>query len=614
MNKSLKYKFIAGIVSVALAAASFPAMAWAAGDNVEETRTVSREYILTSDYDLTGIKAPEAVTSIEFADSGMALIRLKKESDFNEVSKALLGQYPDLDFQPNFVYEEAVTNDPYFSSQWGLRNDASGVDIDFEPAYTLIKAKRSALKPTVVAVIDTGFDSSHSDLMPNLWKNKGEIPGNGRDDDGNGYIDDVHGFDFCHNKPLLTDGFTSEYNHGTHCAGIIGAVTDNYNGIAGIGSITKKLSLMNLKTLGSDGTGDSFSVVKAIKYAEKNGADICNLSLCSDEDDVTLYRAIRDSSMLFVCAAGNDGRNLNNDPTYPGCYVLDNVICVSNMDSSGALYRRSNYGSRYADIAAPGTGIYSTVAGNGYKKMTGTSMAAPFVTGVAALVHSYYDGINASQMHDLIISTAVTSPELIGKVASGGYLNAYRPLIAYPRDYFTPDVTAPKLEVTVSKAAGSYKQRLNMTVTDDSGAVPMVRYARGSHGKSYFRSGKGYDVDLNDRNMGHKLMGVPGPYTVYAADDSGNDVIHHVECTANAVKSIRLNYTKKTLYKGKKFKLRATLSKSGKYGRSLTYTSSNKAAAAVSGDGTVKAKKRGTATITVKTGNSLTAKCKVTVK
>lgn len=602
------------MVTVMLAFA--PVDVHGAQDNLpaEDMQTVSREYILTSDYDLTAMEIPEHVKTVEYADKTMALIKIDREANLNQVCEALIGQFPDLQIQPNFVYEKSAINDPYFSSQWGLRNDETSVDIDFEEAYAFIHSKRAAMKETTVAVIDTGMDTTHGDLEANIWKNDGEIAGNGRDDDKNGYTDDVSGYDFHNDSPLITDGFTSEYNHGTHCGGIIGAVSGNYKGITGIGSITGTLSLMNLKTLGKDGTGDSFSVVRAIKYAEKNGADICNLSLSSYEDDALLHRTIAESDMLFVCAAGNDGLNLNEYPTYPGCCNLDNVICVSNMNSSGTLYRLSNYSSRYADIAAPGTGIYSTVTGNSYKKMTGTSMAAPFVSGVAALLHSYYDGITAEQMRELILSKATRSDLLSGKVAVSGYLNAYRPLIAYPRDTFVPDVTAPNLDITVSEISGSYKQKMTVTASDDSGITPMVRYARGSHTKSYFRGGKGYDVDLNEQNTGSKSMGVPGPYTVYAADESGNDVVYTVTCTADAVKSIKLNYTKKTLYRGSSFTLKASLSKSGKYGRTLSYTSSNKAVAAVSSGGRVTAKKRGTAYITVKTGNLLTAKCKVTVK
>ena len=161
---------------------------------------------------------------------------------------------------------------------------------------------------------------------------------------------------------------------------------------------------------------------------------------------------------------------------------------------------------------------------------------------------------------------------------------------------------------------GSYKQRLTVKATDDSGKKPVVRYVRGDKDKDFFRRGNGYKVTLNDENIGTKLMGVPSLYTVYAVDSAGNDSLYQVRCTADAVNSIKLNYTNRSLRKGYYFNLRATLSKSGTYGRKLTYTSSNKKIATVTSSGKVWGKKKGTVTITVKTDNLLTAKCRVTVK
>lgn len=617
MKNLLKNKFIVLTLAAVLAFSSAPIKAFGASLAPEQAE-VPREYVLASDFDLGKMKVPDQVEHIDYADPHFALVRLAKGAELEDVEAGLRAQFPDLKLQPNFVYEKAESrgvSDPYYSSQWGLSNRKTGVDIDYEQAEAFLDGKKLLAKKTVVAVIDTGIDIGHNDLKANIWVNRGEIPGNGRDDDGNGYIDDVHGYDFYSEKPLRTENYTSEDNHGTHCAGIIGAVSGNFTGIAGVASAGGKIAMMSLKVLGGKGgKGDTFSVVKAIKYAEKNGADICNLSMCSYEDDVLLFNTIKKSDMLFVCAAGNDGINLSERKAYPACYELDNVISVVNMDERGQLYRTSNYSSRYADIAAPGTSIYSTVVDNQYKAMTGTSMAAPFVSGTAALLHSYYEGITATDMRRLILQTAAETQGLSGSVSTGGYVNAYVPLAAYAQDYFKPDVTAPTLDVSVSDMRSSYKQKLSVKVSDDSGITPMVRYSRGDHSKSYFRSGNGIDVDLDENDCGIRYLGVPTTYTVYAADESGNDVVKKVHCTADAVSSIRLNYTKKTLYKGKHFRIRATLSKSGTNGRKLTYSSSNKKVATVSSKGLITAKRKGTATITVKTGNLLTAKCKVVVK
>ena len=573
-----------------------------------------RQYILSASGDLADLRAPEGVTLVD-SRGGIALIELSKAADLAEVTEALAEQYPDLLLQPNFIYESTSTGDPCYSLQWGLSN-SSGADIGFDAAYRFLRGKKASLVETVVAVIDTGFDYTHEDLAAVTWTNTGEIPGNGKDDDKNGYVDDVHGYDFANQQPLSESGFSNkEYGHGTHCAGIIGAVTGNRIGIAGVGSVSGKLSMMSLRVLtGAGGTGDTYHVIQAILYAEKNGADICNLSMGSYQDDSLLRRTILNSKMLFVCAAGNDRRNLDRTPIYPGSYHMNNVICVGNMQKDGTLYWQSNYSSNSVDLAAPGTEIYSTLPGNQYGNKTGTSMAAPFVTGAAALIHSYYDGITAAQMRDLLLSGCSKSSALTSGVAGGRYLNAYRPLIAKPQETYLPDKTAPVVETSVTAIEGSYRELLTIKATDDSGALEEVRYVRGSQTKAYFRGGKGYEVELDEFDTATRKMGVPGTYTVYARDPSGNETLIKVTCTADAPSSIKLNYTKRSLAKGKTFQLRATLSKSGANGRKVTYTSSNTKVATVSSTGKVTAKKKGTATITAKTGNLLTAKCKVTVK
>lgn len=615
MNKVLKRKFTVVFLSMLLIISSAPLTGYGfCGDESKKTDTVSREYILTSDGDLSRLQLPEHVIYADISE-GMALIKIDSERHFDGVEKNLKRQLPDMELQPNYIYEETTVNDPFYSAQWGLWNSANGVDVDFEEANAFVKKHADEMRDTVVAVIDSGIDTSHSDLKGSFWINKGEIPGNGKDDDKNGYVDDLYGYDFYNDSPLIDADFSKEYNHGTHCGGIINAVTDNHIGIAGIGSSSGHVFLMNLKVLGGkQGNGDTFNVVKAIRYAEKQGADICNLSMCSNAGDSLLYRTIADSKMLFVCASGNSGANLNGSPTYPGCYELNNIICVANLNSSGYLHRTSNYSETYADIAAPGVDIYSTVTQNGYRRMTGTSMAAPFVSGAAALIHSYYRDISSAQIRKLLMESAAPENSLSGYVACGGYLNIYRALTFDSPDSFVPDKVPPELSLAVSDIKGSYKQRLSVSASDNSGDTPQVMYARGTHTKGYFRSGKGFYVDLDENNRGKKTISVPGPYTVYASDESGNEVIRTVKCTADAVKTITLNASKKTIHKGNSFRIKATLSKSGKYGRTLTYSSSDKTVAQVSSTGKITGKKRGTAVITVKTGNLLTAKCAVTVR
>lgn len=615
--KRLKKKSIVLFLAMALVVTMVPMISFGT-DTAADTSTEVRkqEYILTATSDLTELKLPSYVEDISFDGTDLALIKVKNGITEDQIREDLEAQAENFSVQPNFVYEATRVNDPFYGLQWGLHNEETGVDIGFEESYDFIMEHLNEMRETVVAVIDTGMDYTHSDLAANIWVNSGETPGNDKDDDGNGYRDDVHGYDFAKNRPLSDGAINNYYAHGTHCAGIIGAATNNGNGIAGIASATGKVSIMDLKVLeGPKGLGDSYDVVRAIRYAERNGADICNLSMGSYVDDETLYRTIAASDMLFVCAAGNDGLNLDNKPIYPGCYDLSNVICVGNAQSNGRLNSRSNYSSKSVDIAAPGTVIHSTIPNNKYDDMSGTSMAAPFVTGAAAVLHSYYKDISAAGIRHLLLSGAQRKSSLNGRVVSGRFLDLYKSLTDYSEDDYQIDVKAPQLKASVSKISGSYKQKLKIAASDDSGLLPTVRYARGSQSLSYFRSGAGTKLSLSVDGTVSKTLTIPGIYSVYAVDAAGNDVLVKATCTVNAVSSLKLNYSKKSLAKGKAFTLKATLSKSGVNGRKLTYTSSDRTIAVVNSKGVVTAKKKkGTATITVKTSNGLSKTCKVTVK
>lgn len=606
-------KILSGILIVMMVLTMMPTAVFAEENSKEQT--IKNEYVLTAASPLTEVKLPCYVKEITFADEYAALIEVERGISLSQVYEDFADAAAEISVQPNYVYEAASVNDPYASLQWGLFGGSGAVrDIGFSEISDFLEAEGDTLTETVVAVLDTGIDYTHEDLSAHIWTNPGEIPGNGRDDDRNGYVDDVRGYDFCGDRNLPEGGFTAAYNHGTHCAGTIAAASGNGIGITGIAGSTDKVSLMDVKVLqGREGTGSTFSLICGIQYAEKNGADICNLSMGSYVDDPSLYRTMAKSDMLFVCAAGNDGIDLGVRPIYPGCYDLANVICVGNTEKSGRLYKLSNFSAVKVDIAAPGTEIYGTLTGNRYGNMSGTSMAVPFVSGTAALLHSYYEDISASEMRNLILDSAVSCPELKGRVAYGRFLDAYKSL-TYNRDTFQKDTQAPKLKTSVLKISGSYKQRLFVTAVDDSGGKPRVRYARGEKSLNYFRSGAGYKVALDDSGKGSRIMAVPAVYSVYAVDAAGNDTLMKVRCTADAVSSISLNYSQKTIYKGKSLTLKATLSKKGANGRKLTWSSSNKSVVTVSSTGKVTGKKKGTAVITVKTGNGLCKTCKLTVK
>lgn len=304
-----------------------------------------------------------------------------------------------------------------------------GVDINIQPAWQQYDASAEEHRQVIVAVIDTGIDITHPELAEAIWVNEDEIPGDGIDNDGNGYIDDTNGWNFFNGTNQVYTG--TEDSHGTHAAGTIAAKRSD-GGIAGIAD-QKYVKIMPLKALGTEtGIGTEDSVIEAIRYAEANGASICNLSFGTEEYYPRLEQVMRDSQMLFVISAGNGGRNgigLNVDNSrlkdYPTSFHLDNAISVANLMFDGRLAPSSNYGPQSVDIAAPGTYIVSTCAEHGYGFMSGTSMSAPMVTGVAALVYSYRTDFSLMDVRTAILNSARQLNTLTGLLSSNGMVDAY---------------------------------------------------------------------------------------------------------------------------------------------------------------------------------------------
>lgn len=306
-----------------------------------------------------------------------------------------------------------------------------GVDIDVVPAWKQY-AEKTNKRNVTVAVVDTGIDFRHEDLWNSMWVNAKEIQGDGIDNDQNGYVDDIYGWNFYSNNNQIYTG--NEDNHGTHAAGTI-AAGRNGKGIVGIND-SEYVKIMSLKCLGTDaGVGTPENVAKAIRYAEANGAVICNLSFGTSKYNEELYQAIKNSKMLFVVAAGNgdtegSGYDIDAKPVYPACFDLDNVIAVGNLRLDGKLDPESNYGLKNVDLAAPGSYILSTVSGNKYSYMSGTSMAAPMVTGAAAMIYSYNINIQPWELKGKILSTVRKNDSLTGKTVTGGMLHVAAALAA----------------------------------------------------------------------------------------------------------------------------------------------------------------------------------------
>lgn len=306
-----------------------------------------------------------------------------------------------------------------------VTQSVEGMDINAEPAWNYYEQSTNK-RQVVVALIDTGVDTTHSELSGSIWVNADEIEGDGIDNDANGYIDDVNGWNFYENSNVIYRG--SEDEHGTHGAGTIAAAW-NGQGVTGIAD-SNYVKIMVLKVFGSEDSANFDGVKAAIRYAEANGASICNLSMGTASYDADLEALMANSTMLFVVSAGNgdyfgNGYNIDNWPIYPAAFSSGNIISVANMNFDGSLAGSSNYGPNSVDIAAPGTYILSTTPGGGYEFLSGTSMSAPMVTGVAALIYSCRTDMSIMDVRNAILSTARSTDTLSGCLSTGGMIDAY---------------------------------------------------------------------------------------------------------------------------------------------------------------------------------------------
>lgn len=358
--------------------------------------------------------------------------------------------------EPNYIYRINKTpNDPLLGKLWGMNNigqpdnvgqvGVAGVDIGVEKAWDI----QTGSKDVIIAVVDTGINYNHPDLVDNVWTNDAELNGKpGVDDDNNGYIDDIHGW----NAVTHTGDPLDDHGHGSHCSGTIGARGDDNKGIVGV---NWNVRIMGVKFLAKDGSGSLESAIEAIDYATKNGAKILSNSWGGGGFSQTLKEAIdrtNAAGALFVAAAGNESNDNDRNPSYPASYDVPNVLTVAAVDNKGVMASFSNYGRTKVHVGAPGVEIYSSIAPAGYDSWSGTSMATPHVSGIAGLLAANEPNLSGVEMKERIIATSRPLAGLKGKIKTGGIANAYN---ALTNTQAPPDPNDPSNWATTSLAVAS---------------------------------------------------------------------------------------------------------------------------------------------------------------
>ena len=444
-----------------------------------------------------------------------------------ETSNAIeaLRARPDVLYaEPNFIRRAMATpNDPRYPEMWGLNNTGQpstfggnpgtpGNDIRAEQAWNITTGNRSV----VVGVVDTGIDINHDDLKDNIWTNPGEIAGNGIDDDGNGFVDDVHGWDFAHNDATVFDytlptfpppaSYTGDLDdHGTHVAGTIGATGNNATGVVGV---NWQVSLLSLKFLADDGSGSSSDLLSAFAYAKAmrqlwdssggtKGANIrvLNNSYGGDnfsQAELDAIRALSDAGILFVVAAGNEGTFNDLFPVYPSNYISPNLISVAASGGGGQKASFSNWGEATVNVTAPGEFILSTMPKNTYDFANGTSMAAPHVSGTAALVCALSPNISMQKLRSVMMYSGHAAPwQFLNTlpISTGRAVDAARAL----QSLSSPDVTPPgpinNLNAFISDIFPGYTLGWGATGDDGTTGTPVAYEVRFS------------ETSLNDSNF-----------------------------------------------------------------------------------------------------------------
>jgi subtilisin family serine protease len=441
-------------------------------------------------------------------------------------------EYAEPDY---FVYaNDTLPNDPFFNEMWGLSDLGCAFCDGSRPSASINAARAwditTGSDDVVAAVIDTGIDLSHPDLAANAWKNPNEIDGNKVDDDGNGYVDDMNGWNFYGEDAQVYKGATEDL-HGTHVAGTIGAEGNNGIGVTGV---AWKVKLMSLKFLGGEkGRGSTSDALRAINYAidmKKRGVNlrVINASWGGGGFSISLRNAIAEAGeagILFVCAAGNDGEDTDQVPHYPSNYSteLSNVVSVAAMTSTSYLTTFSNYGHNSVSVAAPGQSIMSTLPEGGYGKLSGTSMASPYVAGLAVLLFANEPGLTPAEARRRIVSTSEPAAAVASRVVMSGRADAHSALtgrVAPPRAPEIVNVTFSKKEFAIDGfgfANGSAVVEINGTPLEGinydgsyaiaNGTLTRLGAAPGKKAmKKLFPSGRQVAVTVYNKATGERSL------------------------------------------------------------------------------------------------------------
>ncbi|MGI2258832.1 S8 family serine peptidase [Shewanella sp. GXUN23E] len=387
----------------------------------------------------------------------LARLSVKKGVDIEQAAK-ILSRHPAVQYaEPNYILRALGTpDDPRYPEMWGLNNTGQSggtvdADVDAPEAWDISTGDDSV----IIGVIDTGVDYNHEDLAGNIWVNPGEIAGNGIDDDGNGVIDDIHGFSAYNDNGDPMDG----NGHGTHVSGTIGAEGNNGVGVVGVNWDVTIIGCQFLSAAGNGSTADAIECIDYFTDLKVNrGVDVraTNNSWGGGDFSQALKDSIDaagDAGIMFVAAAGNcrtgaPARDIDQVPSYPASYDSAAILAVSMTTRNDALDSCSHWGPVSVDMGAPGSGILSTTPGNSYSVYSGTSMASPHVAGAAALVWSVNPALDIAEMKNLLMNTGDPLPELNGKTVSGNRLNLRAALEdADPAPGFRFSATPPSAQI-----------------------------------------------------------------------------------------------------------------------------------------------------------------------